>query len=227
MDALLLDALGTLVRLAPPAPRLRAELAERFGIEVGEDAAGAALRAEIRFYRAHLDEGRDVVSLHELRRRCAEVLRTALPASERLAAISTGDLTTTLLAALQFRAFDDARPAIVAARSRGLRVVVASNWDVSLHEVLARLELLPLLDGVVTSAEVGARKPAPAVFERALGLAGAAAGDAVHVGDSAEEDVAGARAAGIEPILLSRDGRPGPPGVRRIASLSELTALAP
>ena len=227
MVALLLDALGTLVRLDPPAPRLRAELAERFGVTVSDDEAGAALLAEIRFYRAHLDEGRDAASLHALRRRCAEVLRSALPASPRVTEVGAEALTAALLAALSFTAFDDARPAIAAARSRGLRVVVASNWDVSLHEVLGRLELLPLLDGVVTSAEVGARKPAPAVFDRALALAGASAADAVHVGDSVEEDVAGARAAGIEPILLSRDGRPAPPGVRSIASLGELTALAP
>jgi putative hydrolase of the HAD superfamily len=227
MVALLLDALGTLVRLDPPAPRLRAELAARFGLEIDEDVAAAALLAEIRFYRAHLDEGRDVASLHALRRMCAEVLRGALPASERLAAVGTEELTAALLAALRFTAFADARPAIAAARSRGLRVVVASNWDVSLHEVLGRLELLPLLDGVVTSAEVGARKPAPAVFHRALELAGASPTGAVHVGDSVEEDVAGARAAGVEPILLSRDGRPGPNGVRRIASLDELKALAP
>ena len=227
MLALLLDALGTLVRLDPPAPRLQTELAERFGVTVSEEEAGAALQAEIRFYRAHLDEGRDAASLQRLRHRCAEVLRTALPASERLAGVGTEELTAALLAALRFTAFDDARPAIAAARSQGLRVVVASNWDVSLHEVLDRLELRPLLDGVVTSAEVGARKPAPAVFARALRLAGASAAEAVHVGDSIEEDVAGARAAGIEPILLSRDGRPAPPGVRCIASLGELTALAP
>ncbi len=230
MVAMLLDALGTLVRLDPPAPRLRAELAERFDVTVSDEEAGAALLAEIRYYRAHLDEGRDVVSLRALRHRCAEVLRTALPASARLSEVGTTELTAALLAALRFTAFDDARPAILAARSRGLRVVVASNWDVSLHGVLDRLRLLPLLDGVVTSAEVGARKPAPAVFDRALALAGANAAEAVHVGDSIEEDVAGARAAGIEPILLSRDGRPAPPGVRCIASLRELralTALAP
>jgi len=44
----------------------------------------------------------------------------------------------------------------------------------------------------------------------------------VHVGDSLEEDVVGARAAGIEAVLLRRDGRPGPSGVRTIASLAEL-----
>ena len=59
-------------------------------------------------------------------------------------------------------------------------------------------------------------------FERALAIAGAAAANAVHVGDSVEEDVEGARAVGIEPVFLSRDGRPGPRGVRAIAGLREL-----
>jgi putative hydrolase of the HAD superfamily len=228
MTALLLDALGTLVRLEPPAPRLRAELAERFEVAVTDEQAGAALLAEIRFYRAHLNEGRDAASLHALRRRSAEVLRIALPSDDdRLTRVDTEELTAALLAALQFTAFDDARPAIEAARRRGMRVVVASNWDVSLHEVLERIELAPLLDGAVTSAEVGARKPDPAVFMHALAVAGVPASDAVHVGDSVEEDVAGARAAGITPILLSRDGRRSPLGVRQITSLAELERLAP
>ena len=41
--AVLLDALGTLVALEPPAPRLRAELAARFGLEVSEDEAARAI----------------------------------------------------------------------------------------------------------------------------------------------------------------------------------------
>ena len=59
-----------------------------------------------------------------------------------------------------------------------------------------------MLDAVVTSAEAGARKPDPAIFD--------AVGRPIerHVGDSEHEDVAGARAAGIEPVLIRRDGAP-------------------
>jgi FMN phosphatase YigB (HAD superfamily) len=46
------------------------------------------------------------------------------------------------------------------------------------------------------------------------------------VGDSLDEDVAGARAAGIEPVLIRREGGGPAPGVRTIASLAELTDLA-
>jgi putative hydrolase of the HAD superfamily len=228
-SVLTLDALGTLVELQPPAPVLRRELAARFGIECSEQQAASALAAEIGFYRGHLDEGRDHASLGALRRRCAEVLRSALPPSDAIAAVSVDALADALLASLRFTAYPDAAPAISLARANGWRVVVASNWDVSLHDVLERLELAPLLDGVVTSAEVGARKPSPAVFERALAIVHARPAETIHVGDSVEDDVIGARGAGIEPVLLDRDGRiaervgrPAPQGVRVISTLSEL-----
>jgi putative hydrolase of the HAD superfamily len=216
--AILLDALGTLLVLEPPAPRLAAVL----GLSLPE--AQRAIAAEIRFYRAHLGEGRDAVSLAALRRRCAAVLRDALP-PERTAGLSLDAVTKALLESIEFTPFPDVRPALVAARARGYRLVVASNWDISLHEVLERLQLARLVDGIATSAQAGAPKPATPVFELALALAGAPA--AVHVGDSLDEDVAGARNAGIEPVLLRRDGSPGPAGVRTIESLKELDRVAP
>jgi putative hydrolase of the HAD superfamily len=175
------------------------------------------------YYRAHLNEGRDPQSLAALRRRCAEALREALPAAARPA--DADELVKPLLQSLHFRAFPDARPALEAARSRDIRLVVVSNWDCSLPDVLARVGLAPLLDGVVASASAGARKPDAAIFERALALAGVAPSEALHAGDSIEDDVEGARAAGITPVFLSRDGGAAPPGVTTIASLAELEAL--
>ncbi len=95
---------------------------------------------------------------------------------------------------------------------------MVSNWDVSLHTVLANVGLAPRVDAILTAAEAGVRKPAPAIFAQALGLAGVGPQCAIHVGDSLEEDVAGARAAGIEPVLLNRDGAAAP-GIRTIPSL--------
>ncbi|HET6866109.1 MAG TPA: HAD family hydrolase [Solirubrobacteraceae bacterium] len=220
--AILLDALGTLVALEPPAPRLRAELAARFGLEVSEAEAAHAIAAEIAYYRAHLDEGRDAPGLESLRRRCAEVLGSALPGDGVRPDVDA--LVEALLASLRFTAFPDVRPALESARERGQRLVVVSNWDVSLVGVLRGLDLEPMLDAIVTSAGAGARKPSPAIFDQALGLAGVAAADAIHVGDTLDEDVAGARAAGIEPILIRRGDGPPVPGVRTISSLAELGA---
>jgi putative hydrolase of the HAD superfamily len=217
--AVLLDALGTLLELEPPAPRLRTELLRRFGVQISETDAQRAIAAEIAYYRAHLDQGRDPAALAALRSRCAEALREGLPDDERIAAIDNAALTSALLASLRFEPFADVRPALAAARAAGRRLVVVSNWDVSLNEVLERLGLAQMLDGIVTSAAFGARKPAPEIFEHALGVAGVDAHDALHVGDSLAEDVAGARAAGIEAVLIKRDGEPGPPGVPTIATL--------
>ena len=217
--AVLLDALGTLLELEPPAPRLRTELLQRFGVEISETDAQRAIAAEIAYYRAHLDQGRDQVALAALRSRCAEALREGLPDDERIEAIDNAQLTSALLASLRFGPFADVRPALAAARAAGRRLVVVSNWDVSLDEVLERLGLAEMLDGIVTSAAFGARKPSPEIFEHALGVAGVAAHDALHVGDSFAEDVDGARAAGIEAVLIKRDGEPGPHGVPTIATL--------
>jgi HAD superfamily hydrolase (TIGR01509 family) len=223
--ALLIDGLGTLVSLAPPAPALRHELAARFGIEVAEQEAGRALGAEIAFYRAHMGLGRDTESLAALRRRCAEVLRDALPPSPRLAALDIAAVTEALLGGLRFDAYPDARPALLGARAAGARIVVVSNWDVSLADVLERVGLAPLLDGVVTSAAVGAAKPAPEIFAHALGVAGVGAEHALHVGDTLDEDVRGAAACGIRAVLLRRGpsaGAPAPDGVPTLGDLAQL-----
>jgi len=224
-QALLIDGMGTLVALAAPAPALRHELATRFGVEVTSEQAASALRAEITYYRAHMALGRDADSLGALRRRCAAVLRDALPPSESLAALDIAELTEALLAALRFEAYADARPALVRVRAAGARVVVVSNWDVSLHEVLERVGLAPLLHGVVTSAAVGASKPAPAIFRHALALAEVEPRDAVHVGDSVEEDVRGAAACGIRPLLLLRDGESTAADAGEVATIASLAEL--
>jgi putative hydrolase of the HAD superfamily len=222
--AVLLDALGTLVELEPPAAHLRRALVERVDAPVSVPEAEHAIAAEMSYYRAHLGDGRDASSLAALRRRCAEVLGDALPARARPS--DAGALLEVLLDSLHFRAFPDARPALEALRSGGLRLVVVSNWDCSLPTVLDRIGLAPLLDGVVASAVAGARKPSPAIFEWALSMAGVSAADAIHVGDSVADDVEGARAACIEPVLLRRDGGAGPAGVRAIRSLTELWRIA-
>ncbi|HEX5193435.1 MAG TPA: HAD family hydrolase [Solirubrobacteraceae bacterium] len=218
--ALLIDAMGTLVTLQAPAPRLRRELAVRFGIDICEREAAAALAAEIAFYRAHMGEGRDDQTLRALRLRCARALAAALPA---LRDTDDEQVLAALLASLRFVAFEDARAALLAVRARGVRVVAVSNWDVSVLDMLERVGLAPLLHGAVCSAVIGAAKPTPAIFAHALSEAGAAPSDALHVGDSVAEDVAGARAAGIEPVLLDRSGSgERVEGVRTIFGLDEL-----
>jgi len=224
--AVLLDAFGTLVSFAPPAPRLRALLAERHGVEVSEAEAAAAMKAEVRHYRAEHDRAVDAASLAALRRACAGVLRDALP--ERVqGALELDALTTTLLEAIEFSPYEETVEVLQELRERGHPLAVVSNWDVSLREVLDRTGLAPLVDAVVISAELGAAKPSPRPFEAALRALGAPAADAIHVGDTHAEDVLGARAAGVTPVLVARDGAAPPPGdaVHVVADLRGLLAL--
>jgi len=200
--AVLFDALGTLVELEPPAPRLAVAL----GIEPGPEVE-AAMRAEMAHYRERAHEARDAASLARLRAECAALLGRELGRAVAVGA---------MMSAIRFRAYPDAAPALASLGARGIGRVCVSNWDYALGEVLERCGLDRLLDGVITSATAGARKPDPAIFAAGLRLAGCAPAEALHVGDTPEEDVEGARAAGIEVLLIDRDGGGS------IASLAEI-----
>jgi putative hydrolase of the HAD superfamily len=214
-----LDALGTLVRLEPPAPRLQALLAEQ-GHDVSAERAEAAFGAEISYYIDHHLEGSDQEAVDELRDRCAGVLLEAL----ELPGLDHAGARRAMLAALSFEPYPEVPETLRALHGRGHPLIAVSNWDCSLCRWLEDAGLLELLDGVVSSGASGVAKPDPAIFLRALWYAGAEASDVLHVGDSLDKDVAGARAAHIRPVLLSRDGEQ-PAGVESIATLAELPSL--
>jgi putative hydrolase of the HAD superfamily len=200
--------------MEPPAPRLASALG------VGLEEAEAAFAAEISYYVEHHVEGRDAASLSALRDRCAAVIRDSL----ELQSVPLERVRHAMLDAIRFSAYPDAPPALRELRARGVRLVVASNWDCSLPEVLSQAGLASLVDGVVSSAVVGAAKPDPALFDAALALAACPPANAVHVGDSLSKDVEGAARAGVAAVLLDRDGD-GADAPVRITSLAELPGL--
>ena len=209
VKAILLDALGTLIGFENPAPHLQSEL-QRRGHPVSLEEAERAIRAEIAYYRAHLHEGRDAASLHDLRVRCAEAMG--------LDGVPTQTALDALLAALRFFAYPDSAPTLLALRERG-------------HPARRRLQLGLLaarapgrdrasrrcIDGALASAEVGSAKPDGAIFRAALRLAGTTPEQTWHVGDTPAADVEGARAAGIHPVLIAREGARPPGAVRSLA----------
>lgn len=206
--AVLLDALGTTVRLRPPWEEVDPALVEGLPPE----RVRAAFAAEMSYYGDHAHEATDPVRLAELRARCAALLGEGLGRPVSLEA---------LMGSIVFEAYPDAAPALDELRALGLRLVCVSNWDCALAEVLARIGLAERFDGVVASALAGARKPDPALFLPALETAGCRAAEALHVGDT-DADVEGARAAGIGVLRIDRGGDGD------IASLAEIvTAVRP
>jgi putative hydrolase of the HAD superfamily len=177
VDAVTIDAYGTLLELRDPAGSLARILP---GFE--RDSIERAFRAEVEHYAAHAVEGRDAESLANLRVDCARVFNEALGSS-----LGPDELVD----ALEFTWVDGARDAIERLRARGLALAVVSNWDVSLHDRLDHIGI-----PVVTSADAGARKPDPRVFRIALERLHVPASRTLHVGDT-DHDREAAAAAGI------------------------------
>jgi len=183
------------VLLRDPVPALRAALAVR-GHARADETVRDAFAAEVAYYVPRSHEGRDAASLAALRHACTTVFLDAVGADT----LDADEFP--FVASLAFDLVPGGRAACDDLTRAGLRLCVVSNWDIGLSEHLQRLGLdLP----VVTSAEAGAPKPDPAVFELALQRLGVAAPvRAVHVGDD-PADEAGARAAGLrfEPAPLA------------------------
>lgn len=124
-------------------------------------------------------------------------------------------------AAGPWRVFEDVLPTLSSLRQRGLKLGVISNWDDRLRPLLNSLQLADQFDCVVVSCEVGDSKPAFVMFHAAVEQLGVPADSILHVGDSFEMDVQGARTAGLKAMQISRDmSRPG-----GIKSLLDLLAL--
>lgn len=106
-------------------------------------------------------------------------------------------------------------------RGRGYTLGVVSNADGRVEAFLELAGLRQYLDFVVDSAVVGVEKPDPGIFRIALERAGVGPRLAVHVGDIYEIDVVGARAAGVQGILLDPSGTEDidGPSIRALAEL--------
>jgi HAD superfamily hydrolase (TIGR01549 family) len=116
---------------------------------------------------------------------------------------------------------DDVRGALRLLKAR-YRVAVISNANGTVHAAFDRLGLTPLVDFVIDSAVEGVEKPDPRIFQIALARAGVSADHAVHAGDMYQIDVMGARAAGIDALLIDAAGLYGDADCPRYASLAEV-----
>lgn len=191
LEAVTVDAYGTIVKLRDPVPALRAALRAR-GAEFDDGLVREAFKREGAYYGRHSARGRDAESLAELRRDCVAVFLRELRAE-----LDAGEFTPAFMDSLSFEVIAGTRETLEQIRGRGARLAVISNWDVSLHERLAALELADLFEAVVTSAEAGTEKPDPAIFQLALTRLGVDADRSLHVGNE-PADEQGALAAGMQ-----------------------------
>lgn len=124
---------------------------------------------------------------------------------------------------------EDARPVLSHLRQSFKLGLVTNGPAATQRPKIERFGLAEWMDVIVVSGEAGVAKPDPAIFALALAQLGVGAGEALYVGDSVENDLYGAAAAGMASIWLNARNEPLPPEVPPplavIRRLSELPAL--
>lgn len=112
--------------------------------------------------------------------------------------------------------------ALARLRAAGLRLGIVSNSDGRVDQALSAAGLREFFDVVIDSSVFGAEKPDPAIFRAALEALEVAPEEALYVGDLYDVDVLGARAAGMDAVLLTAGGAGRGLPCRTAASIDEL-----
>ncbi len=120
---------------------------------------------------------------------------------------------------------DGTEAALAKLRALGLRLVVVSNANGQVRNLFDRLGLSKYFDCLIDSFVEGVEKPDPRLFRIALDRSGAQAASTLHVGDLYHVDVIGARAAGLQAVLLDAAGLYPDVDCPRVRSLGELVEL--
>ncbi len=204
LRAVSFDAAGTLFHPVRSIGELYAEVAARHDIHVAPEILHARFRRAfhaappLAFPDLPTNERRD-----RERRWWHAIVSEVFSglAGERFEAYFA-DLFAFFATTAAWRVDPDAPPLLETLRARGLRILVVSNFDARVRAVLTALELAPLIDQITISSEAGAAKPDPRIFATALAEARCAPHEVLHVGDTAREDLAAARAAGVRVVLV-------------------------
>ena len=190
LDAVTLDANGTLIGLLDPVPKLDL-LLRAYGIERPPEMIRHAFEAEGAVYADRAAEAHERAAFATMQRECTSVFL-----EEVGAALDPAELAPAYVAAMKFEVLPGVVDALRFLRGHGLELAVVANFDLTLADRLDRLGLRSWFSAVITPAEAGASKPNPAMFELALERLGVRPERALHVGDGAVDEE-GARAAGM------------------------------
>jgi putative hydrolase of the HAD superfamily len=208
VKAIFFDAGNTLLACDPPVEEVYGRAFAAHGVEASFEAVRAVLRETWIEVRAKRKEGNDIWNGEG-----GELAFWRAFVSSVFSRLGGGplpeemflDLVTHFQRPGHWAVYPEVPQVLDGLRQAGYRLLVVSNWDSSLPALLARLDLARHFDHIVVSAIIGASKPSPKIFEVALSHASAAPHEALHIGDSLEEDYEGARRAGLGALLLDRD----------------------
>ena len=220
VQAVVFDAVGTLIHPEPAAATVYADVGRRHGSRLTAGAIGPRFTAAFRRQEEiDLAEGLRTSEERE-ERRWRHIVAEVLDDVTNPAACFH-ELYQHFARPEAWRLEPEAVPVLQELARRGLTLGLASNCDRRLRSVAAGLSGLRLSPDLIISSEVGWRKPAPEFFAAVSRVVGLPAGRILFVGDDKQNDYEGAAAAGLQALLLDPHGRErGLPG--RISSLTEL-----
>lgn len=228
IEAVLFDVGSTLIDADPDIDGTFFEVATARGHELELDAVSACLPEVNRFYeREYLRDG-DFWCSHEGSVEMYLEMYRYLSHLTGLGADAEGIAHAVNEAYCQpsyWRILDDVIPCLKELKRRHLRLGIVSNWSSNLESLIRDLRLAPYFDEIVSSADVGYRKPDPMIFTIALERMGVNASETLHVGDRPDADGVGAEAAGIRPVIVDRAGMHDSCGFAVVSSLRDLASL--
>ncbi|MDT0295536.1 YjjG family noncanonical pyrimidine nucleotidase [Mesonia ostreae] len=120
--------------------------------------------------------------------------------------------------------FDDAHEVLKNLSSTYKLHIITNGFKEVQHLKLKNSKIDHYFNIIITSDDVGVKKPHPFIFESALGKANVNARASLMVGDNLEADIYGAERAGIESVLFDPENKIDHKGLK-IKTLKELETL--